>query len=114
MRPIYSGHKFDCRTKYEIGDIVFMRIKNYENKIIKAGPIEIKGIELRVDSKGNQTVWYNCESANLYKFSFYAKGSKHYVKENELFREDEVDKMGYDVESTGYTDYYNPDGTRKQ
>jgi len=108
-----KGHKFDCTTKFEVGDIAYMRTKNYFGKMVKEGPIKIIGIELRIDSKGKLTVWYNCESANLYKFDFSAKGSKHYVKEDELYFESEVDKMGWDVESRGYPWSYYPDGSKR-
>ena len=113
MRAAYEGHTFKCRTKFDINDIVYMRTKNYVGQMVKEGPIRIIGIELRVDSKGNLTTWYNCESANFYKFAFHAKGSKHYVKEKDLYLESEVDEMGWDVESKGYTDWYKPDGTEK-
>lgn len=123
MRANHNGYKFNCRTKFDIGDIIFLREKNgyrwneekkaHDRVTIKKGPIKIMGIELRVDSKGKLTVWYNCESANFYKFAFYGKSSKHYVKEVEALTEQEVDELGWDVESTGYTRYYNPDGTEK-
>ena len=90
--------KLNCTTKFNVGDIVYMRTKNCIGQIVKQGPIRIKGIELRVDSKGKMTVWYNCESANLYKFAFYAKGSKHYVLERDLLTEQQVNELGYDVE----------------
>ena len=105
--------KLNCTTKFNVGDIVYMRTKNCIGQIVKQGPIRIKGIELRVDSKGKMTVWYNCESANLYKFAFYAKGSKHYVLERDLLTEQQVNELGYDVESKGYEHSYNPDGSPK-
>lgn len=113
MRAVNEGHKFHCTTKFEVGDIAYMRVKLETGKVVKKGPIKIMGIELRVDSRGKMVVWYNCDSDNYYKFAFHAKGSKHYVKENELLTEAEINELGWDVESTGYTDYYNPDGSRK-
>ena len=112
MGKVSKGHKFNCRTKFEVHDIVYMRSKNCKGQYVKQGPIKIMGIELRVDSKGNEQVWYNCHSANFYKFAFYSKG-KNYVKEKDLYTEAEVDEIGWDVESVGYTDSYKPDGTPK-
>ena len=113
MKCPNEGYKFHCTTKFNVGDIAYMRLKLETGKVVKKGPIKIVGIELRVDSKGKMVVWYNCDSANRYKCVFHAKGSKHYVKENELYTEAEIDESGWDVESTGYTDYYNPDGSHK-
>ena len=113
MRNLNEGYTFNCTTRFNIGDIVYMRTKNYMGEYIKEGPIQIRGIELRVDSKGRMVVWYNCESANFYKFAFHAIGSKHYVKENDLMLETEVDELGWEHESKGYPWAYNPDGSRK-
>lgn len=115
MRVVGSGngYKFNCTTKFGVGDIVYMRDENAIGNIVKEGPIQIMGIELRVDSKGKMSVWYNCESANFYKFAFHAKGSKHYVRERDLYAEHEVDEMGWQRESSGYPWAYNPDGSRK-
>lgn len=107
-----SGYKFNCRTKFNIGDIVYMRGENVSGQIIKQGPIKIIGIELRVNMKRELKVWYNCETANGYKFQFYTKG-KHYVQETDLLTEEEIEERGYDIESEGYTKYYHPDGTPK-
>lgn len=113
MRYTGEGYKFHCTTRFNLGDIVYMRTKSYKGDYIKEGPIKIVGIELRVDSKGKMVVWYNCDSANFYKFAFHAKGSKHYVKENDLMLETEVDELGWQRESSGYPWAYNPDGSRK-
>lgn len=107
-----SGYKFNCTTRFNIGDIVYLREKNIYGYIVKRGPIKVIGIELRVNMKGELKVWYNCETANGYKFQFGSKG-KHYLQETELLTEEEIEERGYDVESTGYTEYYHPDGTRK-
>ena len=107
-----SGYQFNCRTRFNIGDIVYLREKNAYDYIVKKGPIKIIGIELRVNMKGELKVWYNCETANGYKFQFRSKG-KHYLQESELLTEEEIEQRGYDIESEGSTRFYHPDGTPK-